>query len=111
MKKGWPLMSVVPIEDVWVIANFKETQLKSIKINQEAIIKVDAYPNSKISGKVLSISPASASSFSIIPPQNSSGNFVKVVQRVPVKISLDIPDELIGKILPGMSVIAKIITK
>ena len=111
MKKGWPLMSIVPIEDVWVIANFKETQLKSIKINQEAIIKVDAYPNSKISGKVLSISPASASSFSIIPPQNSSGNFVKVVQRIPVKIALDIPDELIGKILPGMSVIAKIITK
>ena len=88
-----------------------EVILKSIKINQEAIIKVDAYPNSKISGKVLSISPASASSFSIIPPQNASGNFVKVVQRVPVKISLDIPDELIGKILPGMSVIAKIITK
>ena len=111
MKKGWPLMSIVPTEEVWVIANFKETQLKNIKINQEAIIKIDAYPNTKIAGKVLSISPASASSFSIIPPQNASGNFVKVVQRVPVKILIDIPDELYGKVLPGMSVIAKIITR
>ncbi len=111
MKKGWPLMSIVPTDDVWVIANFKETQLKNIRKDQAAKITVDAYPNIKISGRVLSISPASASSFSIIPPQNASGNFVKVVQRVPVKIVLQIPNVLKEKILPGMSVLAKIITE
>lgn len=111
MKKGWPLMSVVPTKDVWVIANFKETQLKNIKANHEAIIYTDAYPKVKIKGKVLSISPASASSFSILPPQNASGNFVKVVQRVPIKITMEVPLELLGKILPGMSVVVKVLKK
>lgn len=110
MKKGWSLMSVVPIHDVWVIANFKETQIKKLAVGQEVEIKVDAFSNFKLSGKVLSFSPASASSFSLIPPQNASGNFVKVVQRIPVKISLDIPNELVGKIIPGLSVYVKVIT-
>ena len=111
MKKGWALMSVVPVEEVWVIANFKETQIKNIKEGQEVNVIVDAYSNKNIKGKVLSISPASASSFSLIPPQNASGNFVKVVQRLPVKISLFLPEELKGKIFPGMSVVAKVKTK
>jgi membrane fusion protein, multidrug efflux system len=110
MKKGWSLMSVVPIHDIWVIANFKETQIKKLAVGQEVEIRVDAFSNFKLSGKVLSFSPASASSFSLIPPQNASGNFVKVVQRIPVKISLDIPNELVGKVIPGLSVYVKVIT-
>ena len=111
MEDGWPLMSIVPLEDIWVIANFKETQLENIKEGQEVYIKIDAFPNKRIKGKVLSLSPASAASFSLLPPQNASGNFVKVVQRLPVKISLVIPNELVGKMVPGMSVIASINTK
>ncbi len=110
MKKGWPLMSIVPVEDVWIIANFKETQIKNIRVGQEVEITVDAFSKINLNGKVLSISPASASSFSIIPPQNASGNFVKVVQRVPVKIVFDIPSDYIGKIVPGLSVVVKVIT-
>lgn len=111
MKNGWPLMSIVPVDDTWVIANFKETQLKKIQVGQEAEILIDAYPKTKIIGEVLSLSPASASSFSLIPPQNASGNFVKVVQRVPIKITFDTPEKLRGKIVPGLSVYVKIITK
>ncbi len=108
MKKGWPLMSVVPVDDVWIIANFKETQIENIQVGQEVEIIVDAFSNMKIKGKVLSFSPASASSFSLIPPQNASGNFVKVVQRIPIKITMDLPPDLVGKIIPGLSAKVKV---
>ena len=108
MKNGWPLMSVVPVDDVWVIANFKETQIKNIKIGSNVEIQIDAFSNFKIKGEVLSFSPASASSFSLIPPQNASGNFVKVVQRIPLKIIITLPDKLKGKVVPGMSVDVKV---
>ena len=108
MKKGWPLMSVVPIKEVWVIANFKETQIKNIQVGQKAQIIVDAFSRKKIKGEVLSFSPASASSFSLIPPQNASGNFVKVVQRIPIKITMDLPKDLLGKVVPGMSAKIKV---
>ena len=110
MKKGWSLMSVVPLHDVWVIANFKETQVKNLDVGQRVEIEIDAFANFRLSGKILSFSPASASSFSLIPPQNASGNFVKIVQRIPVKISLNIPDQLIGKVIPGLSVYVKVLT-
>ncbi len=110
MENGWPLMSIVPVRDVWVVANYKETQMKNIKIGQKVSIKVDAFKNKIINGTVLSISPASASSFSLLPPQNASGNFVKVVQRVPVKITIDLPEVLVGRLVPGMSVISKVDT-
>ncbi len=109
MKNGWPMMSVVPVEDVWVIANFKETQVNNIRVGQDVIVIVDAYSNFEIKGKILSMSPASASSFSLIPPQNASGNFIKVVQRIPVKITIDIPQSLKGKIVPGLSTYVKVI--
>ena len=108
MKKGWPLMSIVPTKDVWIIANFKETQIENIKVGQKASIKIDAFSNLKLEGRVLSFSPASASSFSLIPPQNASGNFVKVVQRIPVKITMNLPDSFKGKIVPGMSAKIKV---
>ena len=108
MKKGWPLLSIVPTKDVWIIANFKETQIKNIKVGQKASIQIDAFSNLKLEGKVLSFSPASASSFSLIPPQNASGNFVKVVQRIPVKITMDLPNNFTGKVIPGMSAKIKV---
>ena len=108
MKKGWPLMSIVPTKDVWIIANFKETQIENIKVGQKASIQIDAFSNLKLEGEVLSFSPASASSFSLIPPQNASGNFVKVVQRIPVKITMNLPDSFEGKIIPGMSAKIKV---
>ena len=109
VKNGWPMMSVVPIEDVWVIANFKETQVNEIKVGQNVKVKIDAYSDYELTGKVLSLSPASASSFSLIPPQNASGNFIKVVQRIPVKITIVIPEELRGKIVPGLSTYVKVL--
>ena len=108
MKKGWPLMSIVPTKDVWIIANFKETQIKNIKVGQKASIQIDAFSSLKLEGRVLSFSPASASSFSLIPPQNASGNFVKVVQRIPIKITMNLPDDFTGKIIPGMSAKVKV---
>ena len=108
MKKGWPLMSVVPTKDVWIIANFKETQIENIESGQKVSIEIDAFSNLKLEGEVLSFSPASASSFSLIPPQNASGNFVKVVQRIPVKITMSVPNNFIGKVIPGMSAKIKV---
>ena len=101
-------MSIVPTKEVWVIANFKETQIKNIQAGQRAEIIVDAFSGTKIEGKILSFSPASASSFSLIPPQNASGNFVKVVQRIPVKVTMIVPKGLLGKIIPGMSAKIKV---
>ena len=108
MKKGWPLMSIVPTKDVWIIANFKETQIENIKIGKKVDIHIDAFNGLKLEGKVLSFSPASASSFSLIPPQNASGNFVKVVQRIPVKITINLPNSYMGKVVPGMSAKVKV---
>ena len=96
-------------QDVWIIANFKETQVNKIKVGQNVKVSVDAYPSYELSGKVLSLSPALQSSFSLIPPQNASGNFIKVVQRIPIKITLDIPEELKGKIVPGLSAYVKVL--
>jgi membrane fusion protein, multidrug efflux system len=101
---GSPLMAVVP-KDVYVTANLKETQLNHIQKGQPVTIKVDAYPDLKVTGKVDSVEPASGQTFSIIPAQNATGNWVKVVQRVPVKIVFDkIPDDPNRRLAPGMSV-------
>ena len=111
VEDGWPLMAVVPVHDIWVMANYKETQVESIKVGQKAKLHFDAFKKSPIIGKVHSISPASSASFSLLPPQNASGNFVKVVQRVPVKITFDIPENMLGRIVPGLSVYVSIETK
>jgi membrane fusion protein, multidrug efflux system len=101
---GTPLMAVVP-RDVYVTANLKETQLDHIVRGQPVAIKVDAYPDLKLTGKVDSVEPASGQTFSVIPPQNATGNWVKVVQRVSVKIVFDaIPDDPNRRLAPGMSV-------
>ena len=104
------MMSLVPLQKTWVIANFKETQLENVRPGQPALIEIDAYPNHPVTGRVDSIAPASAAEFSLLPPQNTTGNFVKVVQRIPVRILYDLPSTLQGRVVPGMSVIITIDT-
>jgi membrane fusion protein (multidrug efflux system) len=107
---GTQILSVVPLANVWVVANYKETQLTRVAIGQRAEITVDSFPGVVVTGRVESISPASGSQFSLLPPDNATGNFTKVVQRIPVKIVLDPKNPLAGKLRPGMSVEATIVT-
>jgi membrane fusion protein, multidrug efflux system len=107
---GTQVISVVPLHNVWVVANYKETQLTHVKIGQRAEITIDTFPGVVVTGRVDSISPASGSQFTLLPPDNATGNFTKVVQRIPVKISLDPGHPLEGQLRPGMSVIATIRT-
>jgi len=110
VQQGQGLMVVVPLQDVWVTANFKETQLRSMKAGQKAEVKVDTYGRS-FSGHVDSIAGATGAVLSLLPPENATGNYVKVVQRVPVKIVLDpIPQDQ-AILRPGMNVVATAITK
>ncbi|MBW9116447.1 HlyD family secretion protein [Rhizobium cauense] len=105
---GQQLMAVVPVTAAYVVANFKETQLARIRSGQPVEIDVDAFADRPIRGYVNSIAPASGQEFSLLPPDNATGNFTKIVQRVPVKISIDRGDPLAGRLLPGMSVTATI---
>jgi len=89
VEAGQPLLAVVPLQDVWVIANFKETQLARVRPGMKARVKVDSFPDRTFSGVVESISAGTGARFSLLPPENATGNWVKVVQRVPVKIVLD----------------------
>jgi membrane fusion protein (multidrug efflux system) len=107
---GTLVISVVPLPNVWVIANFKETQMTRVRIGQPASVTVDAFPGAVLRGRVDSWAPGSGAEFSLLPPDNATGNFTKVVQRIPVKILLQ-PDPAIAELLrPGMSVIATIDT-
>ena len=107
---GSQVISVVPLDNVWVIGNYKETQLTHVTIGQRAEIRVDTFPGVVISAMVDSIAPASGSQFSLLPPDNATGNFTKVVQRIPVKLRLGPNNPLAGHLLPGMSVEAAILT-
>jgi membrane fusion protein (multidrug efflux system) len=86
---GQPLLALVPLHDVWVVANFKETQLTRLRPGLPAEVRIDSYPGMVFTGSVNSISAGTGSRFSLLPPENATGNWVKVVQRVPVKILLD----------------------
>jgi membrane fusion protein (multidrug efflux system) len=107
---GTQVIAVVPLDTVWVIANYKETQLTHVAIGQRAEIRVDTFPGVVIAAHVESIAPASGSQFSLLPPDNATGNFTKVVQRIPVKLRLQPDNPLAGRLRPGMSVIATILT-
>ena len=107
---GTQVISVVPLDNVWVVANYKETQLTHVAIGQRAEIRIDTFPGIVIHGVVDSIAPASGAQFSLLPPDNATGNFTKVVQRIPVKLRLDRDNPLAGHLLPGMSVEATILT-
>lgn len=108
VQPGQMLMSVVPLQGVWVIANFKETQIGRMKAGQRAEIDIDTYPRQPIRGRVASIGAATGAAFSLLPPENATGNFVKVVQRVPVKIIMDrpLPDSVVLR--PGMNVVVRV---
>ena len=105
VQAGQPLLAVVPLEDVWIVANFKESQLASIRPGLPAVVAVDAYGGREYRGKVDSIAAATGARFSILPPENATGNYVKVVQRVPVKIVLEAGQNAEHLLRPGMSVV------
>jgi membrane fusion protein, multidrug efflux system len=107
---GTQVIAVVPLPNIWVTANYKETQMTDIRLGQPARIAVDAFPDLKLTGHVDSWSPGTGSTFALLPPDNATGNFTKVVQRVPVKIVLDQDASLGSLVRPGMSVEATIDT-
>lgn len=111
VQAGTPLMAVVPLRAVYIIGNFKETQLTHVRKGQPAEIDIDTFPGMAIKGHVDSIAPASGLTFALLPPDNATGNFTKIVQRIPVKITLDPDATLIGRLRPGMSVQPTIDTK
>jgi membrane fusion protein (multidrug efflux system) len=110
VNSGTQLMALVPLHSVYIVANYKETQLTSVRPGQPVIIKVDSFPDLEIKGRVDSISPASGLEFSLLPPDNATGNFTKIVQRIPVKILLD-DEGAAGLLRAGMSVEPEIDTK
>jgi membrane fusion protein (multidrug efflux system) len=110
VQAGQSLFSVVNDGSIYVTANFKETQLEKIKTGSKVEIEVDAYPNEKIEGEVYNFSPITGAKGSLLPPDNATGNFVKVVQRIPVKIKINPSKELLPKLRPGMSVKASVST-
>jgi len=111
VSQGIRMMSVVPIQAIYIIANFKETQLGLMRRGQPARISVDALPGIELKGHVESVSPGTGAQFSLIPPQNATGNFTKIVQRVPVRIAIDAGAEARRVIVPGMSAAVRVDTK
>ena len=108
---GQNLLSLVPEESVWVTANLKETQLAKVEVGDEAEFSVDAYPGRTFRGKVESLSPATGARFALLPPDNATGNFTKVVQRVPVRVAVDNTADPAHPLRPGMSVEVTITTR
>ncbi len=104
---GVVLFAVVP-EKLYVKANFKETQVTNFQTGMEAVMTFDSEPDYEVIGYIRNLSPATGAKFSLLPPSNATGNFTKIVQRIPVSIDFDIPEKLIGKLSPGMSTIVKI---
>lgn len=104
LQAGQSLFSVVLDDAPWVVANFKETQINKMHAGQEVTLHVDAFPGQEFHGKVSSFSPATGSRFALLPPDNASGNFVKVVQRVPVKIEITDNNQAVKDLRPGMNV-------
>jgi membrane fusion protein (multidrug efflux system) len=111
VQAGTQLMSVVPLQAAYLVANFKETQLTHVRAGQSVEIEVDMFPGVKAHGHVDSLAPASGQEFALLPPDNATGNFTKIVQRIPVKIVLDPDSPLRGELRPGMSVDPTIMTK
>ena len=104
---GQQMMAIVQLDDLWVTANFKETQLRNMKVGQPVKLSVDAYGR-EYNGKIERIAGASGARFSLLPPENATGNFVKVVQRIPVRIALDAGQDQEHLLRPGMSVVPKV---
>lgn len=112
VQAGQSLFNIVKTNNLWVVANYKETQLNEIREGQKAIIKVDAFPGHEFEATVTSISPATGAKFALLPPDNASGNFVKTVQRIPIKLVFSNPnDEMMKLLRPGMNVETDILLK
>ena len=105
---GSQITTLTPLPNVWVIANYKETQLTHMAVGQKAQITVDTFPGHTLRGHVLAFAPASGAEFALLPPDNATGNFTKVVQRIAVKIVIDDADGLADRLVPGMSVEARV---
>jgi membrane fusion protein (multidrug efflux system) len=111
VQAGTQLMELVPLRETYVIANFKETQLTHMHAGERARIAVDAFPQSELAARVGSLAPASGLEFSLLPPDNATGNFTKIVQRVPVKLLINNNGQLANRLRPGMSVTVRVDTK
>ena len=111
VKAGTQLLSLVPLPHVYVTANFKETQLTHMRPGQLAEVSVDAYPDLTLEGRIESFAPASGAQFSLLPPDNATGNFTKIVQRVPVRIALPASGPLARLLRPGLSVTVTVDTR
>jgi len=111
VQPGQPLMALIALETVWITANFKETQLTEMRPGQRATVKVDAYGGREFNGHIDSIAAATGARFSMLPPENATGNYVKVVQRVPVKIVLEPGQDPEHLLRPGMSVVPTVYLK
>jgi len=107
---GTQVIAVLPLATLWVTANYKETQMTHVRVGQPARVTVDAFPDLVLTGRVDSWSPGTGSTFALLPPDNATGNFTKVVQRVPVKITLDANPYLGTLLRAGMSVETRIDT-
>ena len=111
VQSGQPLLSIVDLDDVWVVANYKETDLTDVRPGQRATITVDTFPGTVFKGRVDSIQAGSGAVFSLLPPENATGNFVKVVQRVPVKLVFEPGENSRHLLVPGMSVVPTIVIR
>jgi membrane fusion protein, multidrug efflux system len=111
VKPGNPLLAVVPLPAVHITANFKETQLARVRPGQTVEIEVDAYKGRTVEGRVESFAPATGSQFSLLPPENATGNFTKIVQRVPVRITVPADNPLAGLLRPGLSFVVSVDTR
>jgi membrane fusion protein (multidrug efflux system) len=105
---GSQVTTLTALPRVWAIANYKETQLTHVVIGQPASLTVDTFPGHHLSGRVIAMAPASGAQFALLPPDNATGNFTKIVQRIAVKIGIDDADGLADRLRPGMSVVATI---
>jgi membrane fusion protein (multidrug efflux system) len=105
---GGQVTTLTPLPRVWVIANYKETQLTHMRVGDRATVSVDTFPGRSLKGHVVAFAPGSGAQFALLPPDNATGNFTKVVQRIAVKIAIDDADGLVDRLRPGMSVVAKV---
>jgi membrane fusion protein (multidrug efflux system) len=108
---GTRLMTIVPVQDIYLVANFRETQIGLMRPGQPATIRVDALSGTDLHGTVVSFSPGTGSQFALLPPQNATGNFTKIVQRLPVRIHLDTGDQTRAVLVPGLSVTVRVDTR
>ena len=105
---GGQITTLTPLPRIWVIANYKETQLTHMSVDDPATVTIDTFPGHTLKGHVLAFAPGSGSQYALLPPDNATGNFTKVVQRIPVKIAIDDADGLAGRLRAGMSVVARV---